>query len=309
MSRHEVDIERPALRWERSRGKPVDYAVWAERPVTIGREATNTVAIDSPFVSKAHAIFQYSGGDYVVEDLNSANGTRVNGTAITSAVVHLGDVIEIGDEQLVFVDRAGEAVQEGKGLGKNAKLALAAGGTLVVLMLLFALILASAPSPNRQPSGGGGQPAGPAVVSNPGGNAAAASGTQPPPPLVVSADSALARETLQRAATTGVNPVDVLIDEGMLHFSAGRLRESAELLAAALARDPKNELVRGRLDNVKERLTASIEHHVAEAERAMSQLRYEDAAAQWDQVVLLTDARDPRRVRAEAGIRQARARR
>jgi predicted Zn-dependent protease len=125
----------------------------------------------------------------------------------------------------------------------------------------------------------------------------------------VADDSDLVRETLQRATTTGVNPLDVLVDEGMMHLSAGRLREAAELLAAALARDPKNELVRGRLEGVKQQLTASIERHVAEAERAMSQLRYDDAAAQWDQVVLLTDARDPRRARAEAGIRQARPRR
>jgi hypothetical protein len=309
MSRDDAaEIERPALRWERAKGTPVEYAIWPERPVTIGREATNTVAIDSPFVSKAHAIFQYSAGQYVLEDLGSANGTRVNGAAISTAAVRLGDVIEIGDERLVFIDRAAGAAPASQGLSKNVKLAMAAGGTMLVLVLLFALLLAGAPSSNRQtgdaPSQAQASPASPPAAAG-----AAPTPSTPPPAIVVSADSPLVRDTLQRAATSGVNPTDVLIDEGMMHYSAGRLRDAAELLAAALARDPKNDLVRGRLDTVKARLTAAIEQHVAEAERLASQLRYDGAAAEWEQVVLLTDPRDPRRARAEAGIKQARGRR
>jgi pSer/pThr/pTyr-binding forkhead associated (FHA) protein len=301
------DVERPALRWERSRGSAIEYAVWPERPVTIGREPINTVPIDSPFVSKAHAIFQYSNGHYVLEDLGSANGTRVNGAAISTAVVQIGDVIEIGDERLVFIDRAAETSPQSQGLGKNAKLAMAAGGTMLVLVLVFALLLASAPS-----SGGGTEAetsAGTAAAAAGGGSAQATGGATAAVPVVVATDSELTREAVRRAQAGGVNPVDVLVDEGMLHFSAGRLREAAELLGAALLRDQKNEMIRGRLDTVKRRLTTLIERHIAEAERAASQLQFDNAAAEWEQVLLLTDNRDPRRSRAEAGIKQARVRR
>src|SRR6266545_741079 len=90
------ELKRPALRWERSKGAPIDYDVWPERPVTIGREPTNKIPIDSPFVSKEHAVLQFTDGRYILQDLNSANGTRVNGETITKFIVSVGDVIEIG---------------------------------------------------------------------------------------------------------------------------------------------------------------------------------------------------------------------
>jgi pSer/pThr/pTyr-binding forkhead associated (FHA) protein len=290
-----VELQRPALRWERANSSPVDYAVWPERPVTIGRDPTNMIAIDSPFVSKAHAIFQYTGGQYIVEDLGSSNGTRVNGAAIESSMVELGDVIEIGDERLVFVDRASEtAPARRQPLGKNAKLAMAAGGTLLVLSLLFALLLSGAPSPAARPSDNR------ASTGD-----APATGSPRPAPV----ESQLAADIVQRAQAGGLNPIDALMDEALVQYRVGRLRQAGELFAAVCARDPRNDLARDRLRATNMELAHSIDAHAAEAERASSQLRFDAAVSEWEKVLLLTDPGDAQHARANAGLARARAHR
>ena len=59
--------------------------------MTIGRDARNTIALDSRAVSKAHAIIELRNGEYTVQDLESANGTRVNGEPTLVRVLEPGD--------------------------------------------------------------------------------------------------------------------------------------------------------------------------------------------------------------------------
>lgn len=296
-------VERPVLLWQRSGAPPIEYNIWPERPVTIGRDSTNTIPIESPFVSKAHAIFQYSGGQFVIEDLHSANGTKLNGQPIQVSIVSPGDVIEIGDERLLFIDRAVTADRTArKGLSKNARLALTAVGTLLVMGLLMSMLL---PSGETSGSGGGGG----AAKRTPASNAPAstpASGQATPPPI--SPDSAQVREVLARAETAGVKSVDALYDQGLVEAQAGRLRQAAQLFAAVLVRDPKSETATRRLKEVQERLEQAIADHIGEADRAFSELRYDASALEWEQVLLLTDPADPRHQRAQAGFDQARQR-
>lgn len=70
--------------------------------VTIGRLPNNVVAIDNPAVSGQHARVMVEGGQFVVEDLNSRNGTFVNNQAVTKHVLQEGDVIRIGKHTLTF---------------------------------------------------------------------------------------------------------------------------------------------------------------------------------------------------------------
>ena len=71
------------------------YAI--EDELTLGRGDTAHVKIDDTLVSRIHArIFQHQNGSYVVEDLDSRNGTQVNGMAVTRQVLAYGDRIQIG---------------------------------------------------------------------------------------------------------------------------------------------------------------------------------------------------------------------
>jgi pSer/pThr/pTyr-binding forkhead associated (FHA) protein len=74
-------------------------------PVTIGRRDDNDVAIDNMAVSGHHAVIEEEEpGQYVLVDLESLNGTYVNGMRITREQILHGDSIIIGKHVLSFVD-------------------------------------------------------------------------------------------------------------------------------------------------------------------------------------------------------------
>jgi pSer/pThr/pTyr-binding forkhead associated (FHA) protein len=71
--------------------------------ISIGRSADADVRIEDRFASQIHARIYPRGGSYYVEDMNSTNGTHLNGDRLDVDVelAHL-DVIEIGDTELRF---------------------------------------------------------------------------------------------------------------------------------------------------------------------------------------------------------------
>jgi pSer/pThr/pTyr-binding forkhead associated (FHA) protein len=65
--------------------------------VTIGRHEDNTVILPDPLVSRHHTEIAMQGGEWVIRDLGSANGTYVNGQRITGPrVLDHGDSIQVG---------------------------------------------------------------------------------------------------------------------------------------------------------------------------------------------------------------------
>lgn len=63
----------------------------------IGRGAEADLRIDSEWVSRRHALVVVDGGSATIEDLDSKNGTHVNGAAVTGTVpLHDGDEIRLG---------------------------------------------------------------------------------------------------------------------------------------------------------------------------------------------------------------------
>ncbi|WP_423222446.1 protein kinase domain-containing protein [Candidatus Amarolinea aalborgensis] len=71
--------------------------------LTIGRAADNDVAlIDEVMVSRHHAEIVQRGDQYVIRDLESANGTWINGKRISEHTLSLGNQIRLGNLELVF---------------------------------------------------------------------------------------------------------------------------------------------------------------------------------------------------------------
>jgi len=70
---------------------------------TLGRRPYNDIVIDNLAVSGEHAVLQMTGGEVVLEDLNSTNGTYLNGKAIKKQQLQNGDSIEIGKYKIRFV--------------------------------------------------------------------------------------------------------------------------------------------------------------------------------------------------------------
>ena len=64
--------------------------------MTLGRRPYNDIVVDNLAVSGEHAALQAIGNEFYIEDLNSTNGTYINGKKIKRQILQAGDVIEIG---------------------------------------------------------------------------------------------------------------------------------------------------------------------------------------------------------------------
>jgi Nif-specific regulatory protein len=74
-----------------------------EAEVSIGREAVNRVCLIDPSVSRKHALIKRDGDNFKVLDLESLNGTFVNGVPVSERSLVHGDQIDIGDVSLLFL--------------------------------------------------------------------------------------------------------------------------------------------------------------------------------------------------------------
>lgn len=70
--------------------------------VTIGRGDNNTIVINSPKVSRNHAVIEWNGERFVVRDLRSSNGTFVNGERVTNMPYPLKHGDELMFERMPF---------------------------------------------------------------------------------------------------------------------------------------------------------------------------------------------------------------
>jgi serine/threonine protein kinase len=73
-----------------------------EGELTIGRHASCSIFVEEPKASRRHARITQKSGVFELEDLESSNGTRVNGKKITTHTLAHGDTIQIGATRLVF---------------------------------------------------------------------------------------------------------------------------------------------------------------------------------------------------------------
>ena len=80
-----------------------EYNMNKER-YTIGRLPDNDIRIDNAAVSGHHSLIINILNDSFLEDLNSTNGTYVNGKLIKKPALQHGDVITVGHHQLRFVE-------------------------------------------------------------------------------------------------------------------------------------------------------------------------------------------------------------
>lgn len=75
---------------------------------TLGRRPYNDIVIDNLAVSGEHAVLQMTANEVYLEDLNSTNGTYVNGKAAKKQSLQNGDVVEVGKYKIKFVNEVAE---------------------------------------------------------------------------------------------------------------------------------------------------------------------------------------------------------
>lgn len=76
--------------------------------ITIGRRPHNDIMIDDLAISGEHAVIVTQNGDSFLEDLNSTNGTQVNGQPVRMHFFQNGDVVELARYRIRYVDNERE---------------------------------------------------------------------------------------------------------------------------------------------------------------------------------------------------------
>jgi len=80
-------------------GKTVDLT---EERITLGRGLDNMIRLEDGTISHHHAMLVQDGSDYTLRDLNSTNGTRVNGLRIVETKLHNGDSLRFGSVEVRY---------------------------------------------------------------------------------------------------------------------------------------------------------------------------------------------------------------
>jgi transcriptional regulator with GAF, ATPase, and Fis domain len=77
--------------------------------VTIGRDPANQICLNDPLVSRRHCVLRESVDNYVLQDLDSSNGTTINDVPIRTRKLVQGDRIKIGETHFLYVSSENEA--------------------------------------------------------------------------------------------------------------------------------------------------------------------------------------------------------
>lgn len=97
--RSSVDAWRAARRGRRELLLALDWS-GQERELLIGRHYACDVVLSDPSVSRRHARVTFRDGGWILQDLESTNGTTVNGTAVGRCELRPGDRLVLGAERL-----------------------------------------------------------------------------------------------------------------------------------------------------------------------------------------------------------------
>lgn len=85
-------------------GPDREKSLVVDRPeLTIGSKEDNHLVLSDPTVSRLHAALIETAGGYVIRDLNSTNGTYLDGVLIREAVLEFGRTITLGETQIKFI--------------------------------------------------------------------------------------------------------------------------------------------------------------------------------------------------------------
>jgi Nif-specific regulatory protein len=79
-----------------------------DEELTVGRESSNRVRIADSLLSRRHCVVRREGERFKLFDLESLNGTFVNGKPVREHALSHGDLIAIGDSRLIFLEHEGE---------------------------------------------------------------------------------------------------------------------------------------------------------------------------------------------------------
>lgn len=186
------------------------------------------------------------------------------------------------------------------------------GGILIFFSVLMALVLRALVAPEQEgastetshaPSASSQAAATPSAPAPRTGNETPVTPSGPPPgpaPTPTSVAPEPASGDAQKSDS-------LLFDEALSLIDAGRLREARAKFLQILSMNPQNSRAKGRLNLLEDQIEKEIELHFNSGRQAFTYLRYDEAIAEFEQVLLLAEPSDARYAEAQKGIQDARA--
>ncbi len=80
--------------------------------INIGRQLDNQLVLDDALVSRRHAQLRAREGQYLLTDLGSKHGLRVNNLVVREWVLQPGDVFRLGNTELIYGDEREESITQ-----------------------------------------------------------------------------------------------------------------------------------------------------------------------------------------------------
>jgi pSer/pThr/pTyr-binding forkhead associated (FHA) protein len=145
----------PAMRLV-AEGGPYDGRVYdlAAQELAVGRAVDNDIVLDDPSLSRKHAKLRRAAADELeVEDLNSSNGTYVNGRKVGRGGVHPGDVVRFGELNFRVEGDTSHGTRAVAAEIPQGQLLMLIGGAALTLIMLIAMlaVLLHKPKPVQAP--------------------------------------------------------------------------------------------------------------------------------------------------------------
>ena len=119
---------------------------------TLGRRPYNDIVIDNLAVSGEHAVLQMVGADVFIEDLNSTNGTYINGKAVKKQLLQHNDTVEIGKYKIKFLIEDGGDYEKTMIMRSGAGATTPASGGDIARHSGFSALQPTAALPPAQPA-------------------------------------------------------------------------------------------------------------------------------------------------------------
>lgn len=114
---HDIETERPTGRVDSVKsnalGAPPLAQLWRDGElfapleryvINIGRHADNHLVMDDPLISRHHCQLRLKNGRYLVVDLGSSHGTRINGHLVQEHLLTHSDVLQLGEQSLIYLE-------------------------------------------------------------------------------------------------------------------------------------------------------------------------------------------------------------
>ncbi|HXW08953.1 MAG TPA: FHA domain-containing protein [Vicinamibacterales bacterium] len=100
------------IRTEGTPPAPLAFRILPGSVKTLGRAVGADFVVDATLVSRVHCRITAGAAELEVEDLDSTNGTFVNGARVSRGILRSGDHLTVGDVRFAVEHRSGAAEQE-----------------------------------------------------------------------------------------------------------------------------------------------------------------------------------------------------